>query len=97
MSSQNRFNHAVLLLSGTVSVDPPSIGAAAVGNVTVSIAGVKAGDAVLLEPPAALETTLIPKGWVVADGQVTIYFFNISGTVDGAARNWTYKVIRSYS
>lgn len=97
MSSQNRFNHAVLLLSGTVSVDPPSIGAAAVGTVTVNIAGVKAGDCVILEPPSALETTLIPKGWRVLDGQVAIDIFNTAGTVDGTARNWTYKVIRSYS
>ena len=97
MSSLNRFVHAVVPLSGTVSVDPPSIGAAAVGSVAVTIAGLKATDIVMLEPPAALETTLIPKGWVVADGQVTIYIYNAAGTVDGTARNWTYKIIRSYT
>ena len=96
MSSLNRFVHAVVPLSGIVSIDPPSIGAAAVATVSVTIAGVKASDIVLLEPPAALEATLSPKGWRAKDGGVDLDIYNAAGTVDGTARNWTYKIIRSY-
>lgn len=83
------------ILSGTVSVNPPSITTGAAGSVAVTIAGVVATDIVVLEPPADLEAALCVKGHVVSANTVTIYIANHSaGTVDGAAKNWKYKIVQ---
>ena len=82
-------------LTGTVSVNPPSILTGAAGSVAVTITGVAATDIVVLEPPTDLEAGLCVKGHVVTADTVTIYFANhTAGTVDGAAKNWKYKIVQ---
>lgn len=78
--------------SGTVAVDPPSINASTRGTATATIAGVAAGDLLILEPPSALEAGLLYVGhYVSAANTVTIMFYNPTGTaVDGASRSWRY-------
>jgi hypothetical protein len=84
------------VLYGTVSVDPPNIAANSSGTVTVTITGVQTGDLVFLTPPVGMETQLIFQGASVTGANtVTIQIRNVSGAaVDGAARTWSYMVIR---
>lgn len=78
--------------AGTISVDPPSIGAATTGTVALTITGVAVGDLVILMPPSTLEDDLIPKGSpVTAADTVTLLLYNPTGAaIDGAARTWQY-------
>jgi hypothetical protein len=81
---------------GTVSVDPPNINPNTSTTFTVTITGVQAGDLVFLTPPSDIEGGLVFQG---ADGTaantVTIRIRNVTGAaVDGAARTWSYMVIR---
>lgn len=81
---------------GTVTLDPASIAAGASGTVTVTIAGLKSTDILIMEPPAALEAGLYPKGVIVGNGSATLILGNpTAGAVDGASRVWGYKVIRT--
>ncbi len=81
---------------GTVSVDPPNINANTSTTFTVTITGVQTGDLVFLTPPSTLEGALIFQGAdVTAANTVTIQMRNVTGVaVDGAARTWSYMVIR---
>ena len=81
---------------GTIAVDPASLGAGALGTVSLTIAGVATTDIVVLEPAAALEATLVYRGCrVTAADTVVVDIVNVSaGTVDGASRTWTYKVLK---
>jgi hypothetical protein len=78
--------------SGSVAIDPPSISANTRGTATATITGVAAGDIVILEPPAALETGLLYVGhYVSAANTVTVMLYNPTGSaVDGASRSWRY-------
>lgn len=80
------------IVAGTVAIDPASINATTTGAPTFTLTGAKAGDVVLMVPPAALEDDLVPKGArVTADNTVTLYLYNGSGgAVDGASLTWTY-------
>jgi hypothetical protein len=84
------------VLYGTVTVDPPNIAANSSGTVAVTITGVQTGDLVFLTPPSGIEAALIFQGASVTGANtVTIQIRNVSGAaVDGAARTWSYMVIR---
>jgi len=77
---------------GTVSVDPPSIGAGAYATTTVSLSGLAATEEIILIPPSGLEDGLIFIGAdVTAADTITIKLHNKSAAaIDGAARDWTY-------
>jgi len=79
-------------MKGTVSVDPPSIGAGAAVNVDVTISGLTTDHVVLLQIPAALEAGLVYGGCVVtAANTLRIRLANVTGlAIDGAALDWTY-------
>jgi hypothetical protein len=81
---------------GTVSVDPPNIGANTSTTFTVTITNVQTGDLVFLTPPSTLEGALVFQGAnVTAANTVTIRMRNVTaGAVDGLARTWSYMVIR---
>ena len=84
------------VVSGTVSVNPPSLTTGAAGTVAVTITGVVATDIVVLEPAAALEAGLEYRGHNVTANTVTIQLVNrTAGTIDGAAANWKYKIIKA--
>jgi len=84
------------ILHGTVSVDPPNIGANSSGTVSVTITGVQTGDRVFLTPPYTFEDELIFQGAAITGANtVTLKIRNVSGSaVDGSAQNWNYMVIR---
>ncbi|GBD04586.1 hypothetical protein HRbin20_00151 [bacterium HR20] len=84
------------IMHGTVSVDPPSIGANSSATLSVTITGVEPGDRVFLTPPDTFEDDLIFQGAAVtATNTVTIKIRNILGlAVDGSARDWNYLVIK---
>jgi hypothetical protein len=79
--------------TGLVSVNPASINANSDGATPVTLAGVKAGDLVLMIPPAALEAGLVVKqpSRVTNADEVTVYLRNITGgAIDAAAADWDY-------
>jgi len=79
-------------MKGTVSVDPPSIGAGATANVDVTISGLTTDHVVVLQIPAALEAGLVYGGCVVsAANTLRIRLGNVTAAaIDGVARDWTY-------
>ena len=85
------------IITGTVSVDLPSIANAAVGEVTLTISGAAAGDVVVLSAPATLTAGLAPCGArVTAANTVKLRVANLSGgAVDEAAGTWSYVLIRA--
>lgn len=84
------------ILTGTVSINPASIAATSRAATSVTIAGVKVGDTVVLEPPAALNDDLLYVGCrVTANDTVAVYLYNpTGGAIDDSARDWDYRVIR---
>ena len=86
----------ITIVTGTVSVNPPSINATTRAAVDVTVAGVVATDIVIAEPPAALNDDLIYCGVVAGAGKFTVSLYNTTGgAVDDTARTWTYKIIRT--
>jgi hypothetical protein len=86
------------IILGTVSVNPASIGNAAIGETTVTISGAAVGDIVVMNPPAAgLTAGLGVLGAVVsATDTVKVRIVNNSGgAVDEAAATWSYVLIRA--
>jgi hypothetical protein len=68
------------VLYGTVSVDPPNIGANTSTTFTVTITGVQSGDLVFLTPPSDIEPGLVFQGAsVTAANTVTIRMRNVTG------------------
>lgn len=81
---------------GTVSVNPASLTTGTKTTVSVAIAGVGVHDIVVLEPPALLEAGLVYQGCRATATGVDIDIANpTAGTIDGAALNWGYKIIKS--
>ncbi len=80
------------VVSGTVTVDPPSIAATTRGTATATIAGVAVGDLVEVYPPTTLEAGLIYCGCAVTGANtVTIYLYNTTAAaIDGAALSWRF-------
>jgi hypothetical protein len=67
MATQLSLQGQGAIVTGTVSVNPPSIASAAVGEVTLTITGATVGDKVVMSPPAAGLTA----GLVVCDARVS--------------------------
>ena len=86
------------VVTGTVSVNLPSIADGDVGEATVTITGATVGDTVIMTPPAAGLTAGIAvcEARVSAADTVKIRAVNGSGgTVDEAAGTWNYCLIRA--
>lgn len=81
------------IVSGTVSVDPGSIGAATKGSVNVTLTGLKTTDRVILHPPSTLNAGLLYCGCdVTANNTLTIYLYNQSGgSINDTATTWKYS------
>jgi len=84
------------IADGTVAVDPASISATSSAETSVTIAGVAAGDIVMFNVPASLETGLVFSGArVSAADTVQLRLTNVTAiSVDGASRTWSYIVFR---
>lgn len=85
-----------LLMEGTIAVDPASALTQTTQEVALTIAGVAAGDLVIMNLPASFESGLAFAGcYVSATNTVKVRIANISaGTIDGSSRNWSYAVLR---
>lgn len=81
---------------GTVSVNPASLDTLASSETSVTISGAAVGDIVIMNVPASLETGLAFSGArVSATDTVLVRLTNVTaGSVDGAALNWSYTLIR---
>lgn len=81
--------------SGTLSVNPGSIGAATKGSVDVSVSGLSTVDRVILHPPSGLNSGLLYCGCdVTASNTLTIYLYNkTGGSIDDGALNWKYTYL----
>jgi len=80
------------LLLGTVSVDPPSIGAGASANVDVTVTGLTTSHRVVAMCQDALEAGLVPQAaYVPSANTLRIRLYNpTAGAIDGASRSWFY-------
>lgn len=86
------------IITGTCTVNLPSIADGDVGEATVTITGATAGDIVVLCPPTAgLTAGLAVCGAVVsAADEVKVRAVNGSGgTIDEASGTWRYVLIRA--
>jgi hypothetical protein len=76
---------------GTATLDPGSINADVVGTVTFTLTGAKAGDMIIMQPPALTAGLAYAGAEVTADNTVTVYLANITeAPVDGASQVWRY-------
>lgn len=80
------------VISGTISVNPGSIGATTRGSVNVTLTDVNTGDRLILQPPTALNAGLLYVGHdITALDTVTIYLYNTTGgSIDDGALTWKY-------
>lgn len=78
--------------SGSVSVNPGSIGATTKGSVNVTISGLVPGNHILLDVPSGLNAGLLYVGHsITANNTLTIYLYNkTGGAIDDGAFNWNY-------
>lgn len=80
------------VISGTISVNPGSIGATTRGSVNVTLTGVNTEDRLVLHPPSTLNAGLLYVGHdITASNTVTIYLYNTTGgSIDDGALTWKY-------
>lgn len=78
-----------------VNVDLASIAANSVTDTSVTVAGVKAADGVVAQPPAALPAGLTYSAYVTADNTVKLRVQNTTGAaIDAPAGNWRFWTAR---
>jgi len=85
------------MIKGVVSINPASIAANSVSSQTFTLTGVEVGDSLTLNPPAAGLTAglLVNQSYVSAANQITVVFFNATGSaIDAASANWNYMFVR---
>jgi len=77
---------------GTISLDPPSIGATTRGSVTFTLTGASTTDIIVMNPPSGLNDDLIFAGAAVtAANTVTVYLYNpTAGSINDTANTWSY-------
>jgi hypothetical protein len=81
-------------LTGSGTLDFPSIAAGDTDELTITVTGASVGDAVSLGPPAALESGLVAMGYVSASNTVTVRVHNTTaGAIDPASATWKASVI----
>jgi len=77
---------------GTVTVDPPSIGAGATANLDITVPGLETTDYVLVVCTSDLEPGLVHvSSYVPSANTLRIRLFNTAtAAIDGAARTWAW-------
>ena len=81
-------------LTGSATLDFPSIAADDEDELTISVTGASVGDAVSLGAPAAIEAGLVWVGYVSAADTVTVRVRNTTaGAIDPASATWKASVI----
>lgn len=83
-------------LRATASLDFPSMATLTTAELTITVAGAAAGDAVALAPPATLTAGLIWCARVSAANTVTVRMYNsTNATIDPAAATWGVTVLKA--
>jgi len=79
-------------LTGTVTIDPPSIAAGSTANVDVSVTGLTTDHRVVVQCQSDLEHGLIPiAAYIPAVNTLRVRLTNFTGAaIDGTARPWFY-------
>lgn len=77
--------------TGTISVDPPSQGAAGFFSFTVVIPGVRVGDRLFLHPLNTLENALRLVGYAITAINTVTIRMEATAIIDGAATLWEYS------
>lgn len=91
VQAQYAANH----LTGSASLDFPSIAAVSQADLTITVTGAVLGDTVTATPNGAPEAGLVWNAFVSAANTVTIRMSNITaGAINPAARNWKVTVIK---
>jgi hypothetical protein len=80
--------------TGTQAIDAPSIGAGAIGTITITATGVLATDLVQIESPATLAAGLVVQGFQVTLNTITVKIMNTTAApIDDTSKTWTWKAI----
>lgn len=91
VQAQYAANH----LTGSASLDFPSIAAVSQADLTITVTGAALGDSVTATPNGAPEAGLVWNAFVSAANTVTIRMSNITaGAINPAARSWKVTVIK---
>lgn len=81
------------IVSGTASLNFPSISAGGTAELTISVPDAATNDAVTLGPPASLTAGLMAIGYVSSSGTVTVRVHNTTGSpIDPPAATWRAMV-----
>lgn len=82
-------------LSGSATLDFPSIAASSIETLTITVTGATVGDTVFIGAPSGIETGLIWSAFVSASDTVTLRLFNTTvGAIDPVSATWKVKVIQ---
>lgn len=81
-------------LTKAATIAPGSIATLDTYTTTITVTGARTGMTVLVGPPAALQTGLIPWGVVTAADTVTVSIYNsTAGALTPASATWNIRVI----
>lgn len=82
-------------LTGSATLDFPSIAAGATAELTITLTGCSAGDQVIVGPPSTLAAGLMVTAYCSAANTVTIRLHNTTaGAIDPAAGSYKVSVLR---
>lgn len=82
------------ILTGALSVNPPSIAATTRATVSVSLVGLHPDCRVILEPPSSLNAGLLYCGHENVTNQINIFLYNkTGGNIDDGATIWKYVIL----
>lgn len=84
------------IASGSVSLNPGSIGATTRGTVTFTLTGADTTDIIVMNPPSGLNDDLLFVGAAVTSANtVTVYLYNpTAGSIDDSALTWKYLFVK---
>lgn len=83
------------LLFGSVSINPPSIATSTTGSATTTVTGATTDMQCFLQPPAALNDDLTPKGCEISAADVIkVYLYAENALIDDATTTWGYLLIK---
>lgn len=82
------------VLSGTVTINPPSLTTGAFAEGDITITGVALGDAILLFPPYDMQGIMFQASPASANTVTVSWSSCNAGTIDLASGTWGYVVLR---
>lgn len=83
-----------VVLSGTVTIDPPSLATGAIAEGDITITGVALGDRVDLYPPYDTQAIMFQASPASANTVTVSWSSCNAGTIDLASGSWGYTVTR---